>query len=213
MLAEGVVHGKLHLGADNMFAEGRNEVFDSAGDPNAVRSFGHKLHRVANAVAPKAGVGVQNQRVVDPQFDLANAQARRVLFKELVGGHKFVEHFIVQEQQQIGAVRLVLVGKKAFGGGIGFQNGNVLAEELEQARAVRLQGHPARDKEVKIGEDLRNGLLARLFHQSLKVHLHPGRNAADDGHVGSVGFLRDGLDLGLPIFDAVGFPGGHAVFQ
>ncbi len=188
-------------------------MLDSARDPNAVRRLRHKLHRVANAVAPKAGVGVQNQCVVDPQLDLANAQARRVLFKELVGGHKFVEHFIVQEQQQIRAVRLVLVGKEALGGGIGFQNGNVLAKELKQACAVGLQGHPARDKEVKIGEDLRNGLLARLFHQALKVHLHPGRDATDDGHVGGVGFLGDGLHFGFPVFDAVGLPGGHAVFQ
>ena len=106
-----------------------------------------------------------------------------------------------------------MVRKEALGGGIGFQNGNVLAKELKQACAVGLEGHAACHKEVKVWEDFRDGFFTRLFHQALKVHLHPGRDATDDGHVSGVGFLGDGLHFGFPVFDAVGLPGGHAVFQ
>ncbi len=73
VLDERLVHSIFHLGADDMFAKGGDKVLDSARDPNPVRGLRHKLHRVANAIAPEARVGVQNQGIVYAQLDFANA--------------------------------------------------------------------------------------------------------------------------------------------
>ena len=66
----GLVERILNLRADYVLAEGRNKVLDAAGNADSVGRGGHELDGVADAVAPKPGVGVHDERVVDANLHL-----------------------------------------------------------------------------------------------------------------------------------------------
>ena len=110
----GLVEGMLYLRTDNVLAEGRNEVLDAAGNADSVGRGAHKFHGVADAIAPKPSVGVHDERIVYPNLHLGQAQAGRILVEEAVGRHKLVVNSVVEQQQQVEAVGLVLVGNKAL---------------------------------------------------------------------------------------------------
>ena len=207
----GLFEGVLDFGPDDVLAEGRYKVLDASGHANAVGCRRHELDGVANAVAPKAGVGVHDERVVDAGLHLGEAEAGRIFVKKAVGRNEFVVDSVVEQQQQILAVGLVLVGDEALGRRVGLHDGNLASKELFESGAVGLECDSARDKEVKGGEYFADARLAADLEQALEVHLYPGRNSRDDGHRGAYGFAHDGFDFVFPVLDAVGVPSGLAV--
>ena len=203
--------GVLDFGSDDVLAKGRDKVLDASGHTNAVGGRRHELDGVANAVAPKAGVGVHDERVVDAGLDLGEAEAGRIFVKKAVGRNEFVVDSVLEQQQQILAVGLVLVGDEALRRRVGLHDGNLAAKELFESGAVGLECDSARDKEVNGVEYLADARLAADLEQALEVHLYPGRNSRDDGHRGAYGFAHDGFDFVFPVLDAVGVPRGLAV--
>ena len=63
----------------------------------------------------------------------------------------------------------------------------------------------------QIGEHLLHGVFARVLEEALEIHLHPRWDAAHQPQVLRARLADHGIDLGFPIFDAVGLPGRQPV--
>ena len=66
-------------------------------------------------------------------------------------------------------------------------------------------------KQRQVGKHLLHRGLARVRQQALEIHLHPRRNAADEPQVLQASLLHHRIQLGLPVFNAVGFPRRQSV--
>ena len=126
----GLEDGLVHFFSDDMFAEGRDIVFDPSGDADAERVEGNEFDGIADVVAPQSGIAVDDQGVIFAGFDLPQGIAEWVFGKNFVGGHKFEEDTGSRIEEQAGLVLCILEGEEPFGSGEGFHAVYAFAYEL-----------------------------------------------------------------------------------
>ena len=134
----------------------------------------------------------------------------RVGLKKPLGGHELEEDAAVEQQQQAGVAGLVLKGQEAFGGRKQLDAVDGPADAFEELGAVGLKVDAAVHEQVEIGENVLDGP-AGAGREAVEIHLHPGRNARNQGHFLAQRFVHDAFELGFPVLDDVGGVAGQLV--
>src|SRR5690606_4977808 len=91
-------------------------------------------------------------------------------------------------------------------GRISFDRVDAPSYRVKQFGSIGFEINSPVHEHGKSGEDLED-TLARAFADSIKVHLHPRRNARDERHVSAKGLVDNALQFFLPVVDAVGLVG------
>ena len=186
-------------------------MLDSSRNDNPIRFQTRKLDGVANVVAPKSGIGRKNQHIIHAQFDFANGVSFRVFGIKLVAFDEFVENSGVQQQQHSFFLLGILIGKKSFRSGKQFDAVHFSSNQIFEFGTIRFIIDAAINKQIEVFEDFAHRLFSFL-RKLFKIHLHPRRNPRNHCHILVESFLDNGVYLGFPIFDAIGFPRRHSVF-
>lgn len=200
----------FHLFGDHVFAEGADEMLHAARHHQAVGIGAHEAHRIAEAVAPEAGVRVEHDGVVHAGLHLPDRQAGGVGREVLGQRDELVEDAAVQHEQHARVAGDVLVGDEALAGGIQLDRVDGPADALLDLGAVGFVVHAPVHEQFEVREDVLDRF-ARAGREAVEVHLHPGRDAGDEAHVGAQRLLDDRVDFHFPVLDRVGGVGGELV--
>ena len=201
--ALGIVHYQL-------LAEGIDEVLGASGNDELVGVLRGELHGVAYHVAPQAGRGGDNHRIVLPQFHFLQAAGVRMLLAHLLQRDELVEDAIVYHQQHGRVGRVVLRAEVSFGSVVGLHVVHpAAADDLLVLLAVGGERHAAVEEDFQVGPYLLQTLLARLLQEVPDEHQHPRRHAGEVGDIGMKGFAGDGFYLWLEVLHQGGLLARH----
>ena len=134
-----------------------------------------------------------------------------MLVKVLAGRDELEEDAVVHVEQHAFHVGRILVRQEPFRGGVKLDARDLEPEQLLEPLGVGPVGDAPVDEQRQVGEDVLDGGRTSVLQQPLEVHLHPGRDAAHQPQILGAGLFHNGVHLRLPVFDAIGLPGGQPV--
>ena len=186
-------------------------MFDSSRHQHTRWIQGNKFHRVPDVISPKSRIAAQDHRILNPQLNFTHRQTRRLILKIPVRRNEFEENAVVHIEQHAFHLRCILVGQEPLRRRVQFHPRNVKSQQLSKARLVRSKRDTSMHKQRQVGKDLLHGALARVFQQTLEIHLHPRWDSTDESQIFGACLSNHRIHLRLPILDAIGFPRRQAV--